>query len=845
MKRIARALSRLPRGGEDARPPARPRTRPARQSRQGGDDRARATVLESLQQGSSLEHALVAQVRALLRARDVAGAQALAESLRARPDTETLGRLLCGVVAFHRRFLDLAWERLEGLPQLLWAEHAAREYVRTGLRTDPERTLAEIAELAARRPEQLPAGTWLALIGPLLAIGNPSAARPVLAILDDLATDRDDAKLRERVEGLRPWVEADLDASVSPRHEGPTFAVLDYMRPGVGEGSQNIGDHIQSIAALSHLVRHQGATLTGDPELVELLTHLRERTRPELRLDDVEAEVEVVAVQRDASMYQPVPEGTWTLCFGWYMHPISGYRYGFPLNAALRPIFVSFHCNERALLTEPVVEYLKRYGPVGCRDWTTVYLLLSMGVPAFFSGCLTTTIGTVFPDRPAGAPSDLGVGYVDVRAADLPEGATQYRQGLPEVRGRSFAANCFVALDRLETYRRHERVVTSRLHCYLPLRSLGEPVDFRPGNHSDPRFNGLIGIDDAAFGAMRAGLLGKLEKVFAAILAGDSEDSVYALWHELTAADVAAAEASARSHAEPPAPSAEVTAAIADTVRAVADPDERDRPQPGAVHAAVVLRPGQGPRLRTMIASLTAHTARPLHLSVLADGPRPKLRQELAEACPSVSIDWLTTSAPEDADGGVQDSGSSLTARAALLLAELLPDVDRVVVLPAESVVTADVGALADLDLDGHLFAAPTVVGPDRSSGFAVVHKAAERLNVRTDLSAELLRTAYAAHAFDFDAFTTEVLVLDLARMRAAGFAERAFAAAMEYSLDEREVLHYLAGPDRAVVPPAWSHVPTQATASDPGLTHWTGEAKPWGELFVPGHELWRRYSDA
>ncbi len=105
-----------------------------------------------------------------------------------------------------------------------------------------------------------------------------------------------------------------------------------------------------------------------------------------------------MTIHRDASMYQEIPEGTWTLCFGWFMHPLFKMRYGFPLHSALRPLFVSFHCNKRDLLTDDAIAYLKRYGPVGCRDWTTVYLLLSAGVPAFFSGCMTTTVSTVFPE---------------------------------------------------------------------------------------------------------------------------------------------------------------------------------------------------------------------------------------------------------------------------------------------------------------------------------------------------------------------------------------------------------------------------------------------------------------
>ena len=124
----------------------------------------------------------------------------------------------------------------------------------------------------------------------------------------------------------------------------------------------------------------------------------------------------MITVHRDASMYQPIPEDTWVLCFGWYMHALFEMRHGFPLHRNLRPVFVSFHCNKRGLLTPEAIEYLRRYGPVGCRDWTTVYLLLSCGVPAFFSGCVTTTIDTVFPDLAAPPPADAPVAYVDMPA---------------------------------------------------------------------------------------------------------------------------------------------------------------------------------------------------------------------------------------------------------------------------------------------------------------------------------------------------------------------------------------------------------------------------------------------
>jgi hypothetical protein len=72
------------------------------------------------------------------------------------------------------------------------------------------------------------------------------------------------------------------------------------------------------------------------------------------------------------------------------------------------------------------------------------------------------------------------------------------------------------------------------------------PVDFRPKNPDDIRFDGLAGISDEAFAAMQEGLRTKLEAVMTAILGGEDEAAVRKVWAEVCAADVAEAE---RRHA--------------------------------------------------------------------------------------------------------------------------------------------------------------------------------------------------------------------------------------------------------------------------------------------------------
>jgi hypothetical protein len=656
-----------------------------------------------------------------------------------------------------------------------WARDAPREHVRAGLATAPERTLEEIRALVADDPPGVSAQGWYEILAAVFGYGDQGLARAVFAVFDRHVGD--DSPLTLQRDSMRPWVEADADSPTAPATGRRTVAIMDYGHPGVNRASANIGDHIQSIAALGHLVRHRGVRLHGQPGLVELLGALGERTRPELRRDDVDADLDVITVHRDASMYQPIPQDTWVLCFGWYMHAIFEMRHGFPLHRNLRPIFVSFHCNKRGLLTPDAIEYLRRYGPVGCRDWTTVYLLLSCGVPAFFSGCVTTTIATVFPDAPP-PPAGARVAYVDMPAEEAPAGAETYAHSDPAVRRRSFVTNVRNALALLETYRtRHSAVVTSRLHCYLPVRAIGVPAQFRPQNRSDIRFDGLIDLDDGAFGAIREGLLRKLQHVHGAILTGRPEAEVYELWRELNAADVEAArERLARPARLPPADPAferRVRRAVEKTVAHGAPPD---RP----VHCAVALSKGEGRALEALVDELRGQS---LHLWILARPGTGAIERRLADRAavsrvPVRGLRKVTT----------------------LVLAHLLPAIDRIVLLRPDALAGADGAALAELDLGGHAFAAPDRPGV---SGFGVIHRAAARLRDRTEAASELRRTAHARHRFDFDAFGGELLVLDLDRMRRDRFSSQALPLVQQFGLRELEVLHYLAGPDRATIPPA------------------------------------------
>lgn len=135
---------------------------------------------------------------------------------------------------------------------------------------------------------------------------------------------------------------------------------------------KNIGDYIQSIAADQFM----HAT-----ELVER-EHLNEYRGEKMKV----------------------------ILNGWFMHRPEN----FPPSDDIVPLFISFHlrpCMADAFLTDKTVAYLKAHGPIGCRDMNTVELLKSRGILAYFSNCLTLTLGRSFPPVPQ--EERHGVCFVD------------------------------------------------------------------------------------------------------------------------------------------------------------------------------------------------------------------------------------------------------------------------------------------------------------------------------------------------------------------------------------------------------------------------------------------------
>ena len=813
----------------------------------------RSLFARSLAHGEGLEGAFATLMRNTHGPQQLTEARQIAQWLHDHgPDPEA-GDLATGLVAYRMGLPTFAWQRLSGLPTEVWLEHAPGEYVLLAGQHDVD--LAEEAlRQALAHPGPVSARTWLALTRRAMGLGLGAVCIDLAECFDaavraeeadgDL-TERAAARLEADRAWMRRWaprVAAGPAAPLPPQEGSIAFGVLGYDQPDPRNTSRNIGDYVQTVASLAHLARHSGVRF-DDGDLGRFATGLADRVPAGLRVDSPEATVTLHQVDRDASTYSSVPDGTWMLAFGWYARRIGGVRHDVPFPPHLRPIYVSFHVNRRALLTAEMIEHLRAHAPIGCRDHSTVDLLLGLDIPAFFSGCLTTTVRYVRPDQTPPRPEDAPTVWIDRPA---PKGGLHVRNERDDVRYATTVDNLRTALDTLDDYAgTYGRVITGRLHSYLPARTLGCEVDFTPTNPGDIRFSGLHPLDDEEIHAMGARIAGLLEPVVTAILAGEDEDAVRALWTEVTADRVAAARS--RHEQEVGLPSlVDVGEAVATIGAGRLDvPRVQDGPTGEEMAIVLALDGNLKEQFLVVVDGLVEHASRPIHLHVLVREHVQADFDRAAALFPTVSFTWWPCDEVTYGEIHAMVPHITISTMDRLVLPDLLTDVDRVLYIDIDALPVADVAELHETDLRGCAIAARDSETGLLHSGYTNVFAPAAHPGLAPGTGAELIRRETARHPFDFVGFNAGVMVLDLARMRADRFCERFLPYAHNFGMHDQHILNVYVGADRVGLDPAWNARPSQEEVVDPKIVHWAGGQKPWAEGYVSYKGAWDRHVEA
>ena len=178
------------------------------------------------------------------------------------------------------------------------------------------------------------------------------------------------------------------------------------------------------------------------------------------------------------------------LANGWFLHNPERW----PPSKTLHPYFISFHMAKyksvrQKVLSADLLSYYQKYEPIGCRDYETKRLFESIGVKAYYSGCLTLTlpkrevtrtdriiIVDLFINNILKGKYARKVTYklIPKRYHDQVELITHIRSS----KGQSIDEKLREADRLLDRYASAKLVITSRIHCALPCLALGTPVLF-------------------------------------------------------------------------------------------------------------------------------------------------------------------------------------------------------------------------------------------------------------------------------------------------------------------------------------------------------------------------------
>lgn len=178
-----------------------------------------------------------------------------------------------------------------------------------------------------------------------------------------------------------------------------------------------------------------------------------------------------------------------------------GHEYGtLPLSDKIIPVFLSFHLHSRHI-PKSVLDNLRNYQPIGCRDEETMRNMREHGLKAWLSGCVTA----VLPKR-TNTPAKKKCFLVDVPDSlrpYIPESVLEYSEfvehqvAFPHEAEKEYMTDTEyrrfyeAGIRQLERYREEATlVVTSRLHAATPCMAMGIPV-ILVGNSFDTRFSFL------------------------------------------------------------------------------------------------------------------------------------------------------------------------------------------------------------------------------------------------------------------------------------------------------------------------------------------------------------------
>ena len=729
---------------------------------------------------ASVEAAL-REVRQLAKNGQWHVARVMAERSVRHSDTEVSGRLCAGWLSHRRGWYEDAWDHFAAVrePWLL------RQFV-------PIAAFESSVQVGADRSERV------RLVEPVDELRPMAAAR--LAQRQLVLGDLDSAmKLALHAQS------ADGSPAAPVAHW-----VLDACSRTSARRTSNIArDRTVALPFPEPALAQTNGPTSLDLETLGLLVHLADASR-------LRSMPRVEIYSLELSRLSSVEDGPWTVVSGGGLRRPFGLVDPLPLNPALRALFVGFHCETPAILTPAACDYLRKAGPVGCRNWATVDLLVGAGIPAFFSDSLAWSAGRL--------------GERDLLSGPL----ASINDSLSASTGSAWLQGQIREFLRLmeDVMKPGDPCTTGDLALAIAATARGAAIDFAPGSVGQSEMDRPPLTDGPRGAGPEAPVLySPLVDTLRAVIDGAVDDRVRDTWRGAVARDVEVARQRCRAPYR--------LRSLRDDFRPMMDTVRRGlraygpMPRGDSIEVAMALDHNLVAQLPISLHSLVQASSAPITLTLLTRQITNDTLQRLAAKLPRTRIRAIPCDDVDYGDITRMIPHVTVSTMDRLLLPDLLPEVDRIVYLDVDALVVGDIRELSDWDLAG----APLAARTSDSTATAAILRIAQGLPART---ASELRRFCCRMPVATTTFNAGVLVLDLARLRADNFVTTTLPLVAEFGLHDQDALLLYCGPRRAELSPSWNSWPLTEPVTDPRVVHYLGPLKPWNGVPIPGDAWWR-----
>ena len=290
------------------------------------------------------------------------------------------------------------------------------------------------------------------------------------------------------------------------------FGITIYENKWYGGKSSNIGDYVQTLAQINIYKKMIEHRLNKRINFNDFFHAILLGEYEGFKFEFVERD-NLTDVSKRYSDYE-----VHIVMNGWYMHGMNEEKtLDWPPPSNIIPHFISFHVSDQRMFDKKYKDFYLSNQPIGCRDNATSKKFNEMGVNAKFTGCLTSTIDFFQWD-----PQIKKTAIIDVNEKNLNLSTEEYDKYEHMIcKDWDHIKSLKVAYELLEKYTKYEKVITSRLHAFLPCLSLGVPSEFvdpsgdtKKTTWRQPnRFDGLHGIDFNGIVKLRALLYDRIAEI--------------------------------------------------------------------------------------------------------------------------------------------------------------------------------------------------------------------------------------------------------------------------------------------------------------------------------------------